>query len=240
MDNEQIKTTMLDLFKLIRKEIDAFVNGLTPEQKAERGSLQKWSAKDILAHLVFWSCHFNRMLEKGLAGETVPIAGDYYDILNDGVWLRHLDQPFDEAHAEEEAAYHKTVQLLESISADDLSDTKKFAFLKGRSLLDRVLGTDGWHVAAHISDYYLKNGQLDKARQLQEFYTEKLRTFPTWKGTAIYNLACFYSLNGMKEKALENLKIAFKEHPELIEWSAKDSDMDPLREDAEFQTLVGK
>ena len=44
----------------------------------------------------------------------------------------------------------------------------------------------------------------------------------------------------MKEKALENLKIAFKEHPELIEWSAKDSDMDPLREDAEFQTLVGK
>jgi len=240
MDNEQIKTTMLDLFKLIRKEIDAFVNGLTPEQKAERGSLQKWSAKDILAHLVFWSCHFNRMLEKGLAGETVPIAGDYYDILNDGVWLRHLDQPFDEAHAEEEAAYHKTVQLLESISADDLSDTKKFAFLKGRSLLDRVLGTDGWHVAAPSAIIISRMVSWIKPDNCRNSTTEKLRTFPTWKGTAIYNLACFYSLNGMKEKALENLKIAFKEHPELIEWSAKDSDMDPLREDAEFQTLVGK
>jgi tetratricopeptide (TPR) repeat protein len=240
MESVQLKTEMLNLFQFFRSEMDAFINSLTPQQKAERGSLQKWSAKDTLAHLVFWGDHFNHQVEKALAGETVPLVGDYYDQVNDGVLYEHLDQPFDEARAQEKAAFVKAMQLLESISADDLNDPKKFAFLDGPSLLERALGAKGWHVAHHISDYYLKSDQMEKAQNLEESLTEKLRAFPTWKGTAEYNLACFYALNGMKEKALGCLKIAFKERPSLIEWSEKDSDMDPLREDAEFKALVGK
>ena len=122
---------------------------------------------------------------------------------------------------------------------DDLVDTKKYAHMKGRSLLDRALGTECYHVAAHISDYYLKQGFYDKAAGLQEEYTEKLLAFPGWDANAYYNLACFYSLNGEVEKALGNLEQAFKVKPDLKDWAKKDPDIDPLRGEPEYQKLIG-
>jgi hypothetical protein len=111
--------------------------------------------------------------------------------------------------------------------AADLSDPQKFAYLEGRSLLERILGTYGYHTAAHLSDYYVKTGRFQKGRALQENLTERLCAFPVWKANAIYNLACFYSLNGLSKEAIEKLKIAFDEKPGLIEWSRQDSDIDP-------------
>jgi hypothetical protein len=81
---------------------------------------------------------------------------------------------------------------------------------------------------------------IDKAAQLQETYTAKLLSFPTWKANAWYNLACFYSLNGKKDEAIKNLELAFKEKPELKEWSKKDTDIDPLRDEWQYQKLISE
>lgn len=240
MENEQTKKEMLNLFKSMRTELAGIVDGLTEAQKQERGSLQKWGVKDLLVHLAFWGDHFNRQLEAAREGSHIPEAGDYYEILNDGVLLRNMDKPFEDARREEKAAFDKTIALLEAESPDALVDPKKYAYMNGRALLDRALGTECWHVAAHISDYYLKEGQYDKAAQLQEAYTAKFLAFPTWKANAWYNLACFYSLNGKKEKALSNLGLAFKERPDLKEWSKKDTDIDPLREEPDYQKLIAE
>jgi tetratricopeptide (TPR) repeat protein len=93
-------------------------------------------------------------------------------------------------------------------------------------------------VLDHLSSYYLKEGRYDKAEKLQEEYTAKLISFPTWKANAFYNLACFYSLNGKKEKALNNLELAFMERPDLKEWSKKDTDIDPIRNEVAYKDLV--
>jgi len=238
MDNARLKEAMLDLFSDMRRELDALIDGLNEEEKTARGSVAQWSVKDMLAHLAFWGSNFNEQLEKAQAGEPVPMAGDYYEILNDGVLLRNLDKPFEIARAEERSAFEKTVKLLEGIEADDLCSPKYLEFLKDRPLIDRALGTECWHVLSHISDFYIKSGDFQKAEALQLGTTEKLKDFPSWKANSIYNLACFYSLNGMKEKALENLEIAFKEKPELKEWAQTDADMKPICEEAEFKTLV--
>lgn len=239
MESEQLKSEMLDLFVLVRGELDNLVNNLTADQKSERGSIQKWSAKDMLFHLAFWENHFNKTMEKGLKGEQVPQSGDYLNQVNDGVLFEHLDDPFDKARDEEKAAYQKSLEITQGIPADDMNDSRKYTFLNGRPLIDRSLGTFAYHTAFHISDYYLKAGQVDKARRLQEDMTERLCRFPTWKANSIYNLACFYALNGLEKEAIEKLKVAFKDRPELIEWSKQDSDMDPLREMPEFKALVG-
>jgi tetratricopeptide (TPR) repeat protein len=238
MDNMRVKKEMLDLFSSLREELNRIVNGLTDGQKQMRGSLQGWGVKDMLTHLAFWGGHFNSQLEAARTGSHVPEAGDYYEILNDGILLRTMDKPFEDARREEEAAFEKSISLLEAVSPDDLMDPKKYAFMNGRTLLDRALGTECWHVVSHISDYYIKQGQYDKAALLQEDFTTRLLTFPTWKPNAYYNLACFYSLNGKKEKALENLELAFNEKPDLKEWSKKDSDIDPLREEKGYQSLI--
>lgn len=238
MDNAELKTMMLDLFHAVRVELDLLIDGLIEEEKNARGSMAEWSAKDMLAHLAFWGSHFNEQIRKAQLGEAVPMAGDYYEILNDGVLLRNLDTPFETARAEEQTAYEETMGILDGIDADDLNDPKFLEFLNSRSLVDRALGTECWHVLAHVSDYYVKKGDMQKAEELQVSYTEKLQDFPGWRANAAYNLACFYSLNGMKEKAYKNLEIAFQERPELKEWAQKDPDMKPICEESDFKALV--
>ena len=238
MDNAELKTKMLDLFGTVRVELDQLIGRLTDEEKNTRGSMSEWSVKDMLAHLAFWGSHFNEQIRKAQAGEAVPVAGDYYEILNDGVLLRNLDTPFETARADEQAAYEETMRILEEIDADDLNDPKYMEYLNNRPLVERALGTECWHVLAHVSDCYVKKGDLRKAEDMQVSYTEKLQDFPGWKANAAYNLACFYSLNGMKEKAYKHLEIAFQERPELKDWAQKDSDMKPICEEVEFKALV--
>jgi hypothetical protein len=93
MDNSELKARMLDLFVAVRVELNQLIDGLTDEEKNTKGSMAQWSAKDMLAHLAFWGSHFNEQVLKAKAGEAVPMTGDYYEILNDGVLLRNLDKP---------------------------------------------------------------------------------------------------------------------------------------------------
>jgi len=238
MENAQIKKEMLELFKSLRHELAGIIDNLNESQKQECGSLQRWGAKDMLVHLAFWGDHFNRQVEAVRAGKPVPEAGDYYEILNDGILLRNKDKSFEDARREEEAVFDRSITLLEAENPNDLVDPQKYTHMNGKTLLDRALGTECYHVAAHISDFYLKEGSYDKAARLQETYTSKLLDFPTWKANAYYNLACFYSLNGKKDKAISNLELAFKERPDLKDWSKKDMDINPLREEKGYKALI--
>ena len=237
MNNNQLKDALMEFLKLIRNEITAFEKGLTEKQTMEKGSLKKWSAKDTISHLVFWGNHFNSQAEKARNGEKVPQAGDYFDQVNDGVLIEHMEQSFSEALVELQMSFQKSIEILKSISADEMNGKEKFEYLNGRTLIDSALGTLGWHVVHHISDFYVKNGQTEKAIALQEKYTKKLRDFPTWEANAIYNLACFFTMIGEKEKAIKNLETAFIAKPDLIEWSKNDNDLDALRKDADFKAL---
>ncbi len=148
-----------------------------------------------------------------------------------------MEQPFSEALVELDKSFQKSTAILMSYSADELNDKDNFEYLDGRTLIDNALGTLGWHVAHHISDFYVKNGQIDKTIKLQEKYTKRLRDFPTWEANATYNLACFFAHVGEKEKAIINLKTSFIARPDLIEWSKNDTDLDILREDPVFTAL---
>ncbi|MDK2982405.1 MAG: hypothetical protein PWQ55_2752 [Chloroflexota bacterium] len=231
---------MFALLESVRAELDELVQSLTPEEKARHGSLQGWSAKDMLVHVAFWNRHFNRQLEKGFAGQPVPKSGDYLNQVNDGILYEHLEQPFEEALAEEQTTYADFRRIIADVPAEDMLGPQKYAFLDGHSLLDNALGTYGYHIAAHISDHYAQNGQLERARALQENITRSLSSFPGWEANAPYNLGCFYALNGFKQEAIAQLKEAFKLKPELVAWSQQDSDIDPLRDMAAYQQLVGK
>ena len=102
MENARIKKEMLDLFRSLRNELAEVLANLNEPQKQECGSLQRWGVKDMLTHLAFWGDHFNRQVEAARAGSPVPDAGDYYEIINDGVLLRNKGKTFEEARQEEE------------------------------------------------------------------------------------------------------------------------------------------
>jgi len=56
----------------------------------------------------------------------------------------------------------------------------------------------------------------------------------------LYNAACTYAVLGKKAEALETLKKAFAAGYSNGDWAAKDSDLDCLHDDREFQKLVGR
>jgi len=55
----------------------------------------------------------------------------------------------------------------------------------------------------------------------------------------LYNAACTYAMLGKKAEALETLKKTFAAGYHNWDWAAKDSDLDCLHDDPEFQKLVG-
>ncbi|MGA8072290.1 MAG: protein kinase [Candidatus Acidiferrales bacterium] len=55
----------------------------------------------------------------------------------------------------------------------------------------------------------------------------------------LYNAACTYGNLGRKQEALDTIKKAFAAGYGNPEWAAKDSDLDCLHDDPEFQKLVG-
>ena len=194
----------------------------------------------MLVHLAFWEKHYAAVFEKGLAGERVPLSGSYLDQLNDGVLYEHLGQPFEAAHADESAAYNQFLDFFElGISPQALADPTLQPYLKNFSLLNRILRTYALHPVHHLSDYYVKNSQTERAEELQESLSRAVAQLPMWRAEAFYKLATSYALMGWPRRALAELAKAVDEKPELRTQAWSDEDFESLRGKPEFELIAG-
>ena len=240
MSEIELKNKTAGVFALVRSEIEHFADGLSAEEKSRSGSLQHWSAQFTLVHLAFWENHFAAVFEKGLAGEAVPLSGSYLDQLNDGVLYEHKDQPFEQARADEAAAYKKFLDFFErGITPQALANPTPQPYLKNFTLLNRVLRSYAFHPVHHLCDYYVKNGQAERAEELQNKLSEALSQLPLWKAEVAYKAASFYALAGWHDQAIAELKRALAEKPELHIQAQADEDFEALRGSAEFEQVIG-
>ncbi|HAV78097.1 MAG TPA: hypothetical protein DCX53_12175 [Anaerolineae bacterium] len=100
---------------------------------------------------------------------------------------------------------------------------------------ERVIGVDPNHGLAHatLGGYYRKYGNeelakvhIEKARQLLDNDENE------------YNRACMESICGNADRSLELLEIALKNKQTYVNWARKDPDLDFIRSDPRFQTLL--
>jgi tetratricopeptide (TPR) repeat protein len=112
-----------------------------------------------------------------------------------------------------------------------------------RAAQRRVLALVEKHVAAQPSDaraLYLGAGAAcelgEKTRGL-EWARRALEIDPNDTST-LYNVACVYSLEGLVEEGLECLEKAVERGFGHKEWIEHDSDLDALRSDPRFQSLL--
>jgi tetratricopeptide (TPR) repeat protein len=92
----------------------------------------------------------------------------------------------------------------------------------------------GWEVWAPAGQLYEAGdyaGAADRGREL----IEQNPQYPT----PIYNVACCEALSGRKEDAIEHLRQAIALSEQFREYAKSDSDFDAIRDDPEFQKLVG-
>ena len=166
MDAISEKQKILELVENTYADLMDLIAVLSPQEKIAKGNLKQWSAKDMVTHLNFWERHFINQLDKQAKGEKIPSSGDYLDQVNDGVLYEHMDQTLEDALSEYQIIHTELHKIYDGFSAEDLSDPKKFTWLEGRPMSDRILGNSVWHPQSHIADFYIKHNQLEKAIQM--------------------------------------------------------------------------
>jgi len=88
----------------------------------------------------------------------------------------------------------------------------------------------------YLADGYRRRGDLVRARSLMDDLVA--RAPDVWQ--AHYNRACFESLAGNTDEALDALRRAAELNPEEVKrFMPTDSDLDPIRNDSRFAELVG-
>ncbi|MEZ6106793.1 MAG: tetratricopeptide repeat protein [Pirellulaceae bacterium] len=82
---------------------------------------------------------------------------------------------------------------------------------------------------------YKRLQRLDDAIDVLEQATR----IPDESGIIRYNLACYFALAGDVHATISNLAIAFETRPQLRELVATETDFDPIRDDPDFQAVIG-
>jgi hypothetical protein len=236
------KEKLLDLIERAYQEEQEFVQSLTDEQKSAVGTSEQWAAKDIIAHVITWQARLMDNHEAAKRGET-PTTYDDFDHENELIFQAHRDRSWDAIRRETSEIHHRLAAWLQGMTEDDLTNPARFSWLKGQALWKRVIGNSVIHPLLHLGEYNAKHGQREHATRVQETMAPLLIALddaPAWRGATVYNLACYYALASLKEKALTNLAEALRLDSNLIEWSRQDPDLASLRDDPAYQALYAQ
>jgi tetratricopeptide (TPR) repeat protein len=234
-----IKEKLLDLLRRSYEEEQAFVHNLSDSERSFEGTPERWSAKDLVAHLYSWKARTVQRLEATARGKAPPSFSDW-DAENATIYAAYHDKPWDDILRESTEVYNDLVAHVQAFSEDELVDPQRFPSLNGQPLWKIITGNGYSHPLAHIAEFYARRGQQGYATRLQETGTEALAALDdsdNWHGTAVYNLACYYAIVGQKDKAITHLGQALRLNPDLVEWSQKDPDFASIREEAGYRAL---
>jgi Flp pilus assembly protein TadD len=100
--------------------------------------------------------------------------------------------------------------------------------------LSRLLAIQLSYSALFKASALKEGGDLEGALAAARKAVEINPTLPE----ALYDLACYYALVGMKDEALEALGHALTLAPEFKQMAREDSDLETLREEDAFKTMV--
>lgn len=237
---ETIKGDLLALLEGGRAREQAFWGTLTDGERTATGSLAHWSAKDTFAHIIAWKEDLAKRLELAYEGKTPERITDF-DAANEAIYEANQQIAWGELAERENAVFDRLIRALQALPDETLEDRERFAWTGSRALWRSVVFTAYLHPFQHISAAMIARGDMESALELEEGAAKAANALdpsPDWRGFNLYNLACFYALQGMAEKALETVESALELNPGLKKWSRKDPDLDALRELPAFQALL--
>lgn len=226
-------STLLDLLQQAHLIHNAFLQDVDESERTTIGTLDRWSAKDHIAHITFWRQSIMLKLAAVLRKET-PSNTEDFEQLNIEVFEAQKERPWSAVLAEAEQAYKALTNLIHQLSEEELFSPHRFDWVPdGEPLYTIILENSFEHARAHYSQYYLERHNLPQATGINESLTRiiiQANVSDVLKGTSLYNLACFYATNGRLEEALALVQQAFMLNPYSKEYALTDSDLDALRD----------
>jgi hypothetical protein len=145
------KQELLGSIRMTRELLERKFSKLTPTQMVWPGSMDHWSVKDILAHLVDWEQRFIGWYQAGLRGEVpeTPAPGMTWrelPKLNQQGYERHKDDSLESVLDQFEESHQEILELIEGMSDQEIFEVKYYEWAGDSSLLP-------W-IAANTSSHY--------------------------------------------------------------------------------------
>jgi len=234
-----LKDKLLSLLKLAHQEEQTLYASLDENERSEIGTLEQWSAKDTLEHIIYWKEYMVRNIAATLRNEKPGKRGDENKI-NAEVFEANKNNSWDDTVAHLERAYESSIKCVRSIPDEMLVDPNTLPWQEDRQLWIIIDGNGYEHPIIHLADYYFRRGDSKYAVKLYEQaanLTKELSDDPDWLGGLKYNLACCYALSGQPKRAIDELGEALKLNTGLIEWSKEDPDFTSIRGYDEYKSL---
>ena len=233
------KMLLLDLLKQAHAMEMSFVDALSGQEHARSGTLEDWSAKDVISHIAAWKARLADNLlavSEGMA----PARSEDLDRENAILFEEHRDKTWDEVLRMATGAFQRVVAQVELLGEQELVSVEEFPWQGERPLWRLIVGSGCIHPLAHLAEFHRNQGNREQAgKVLGEMARSMvdLDDSSLWQGEVKYTLACHYSLLGVAAKAIQELRESLALNPGLIDWSKEDPDLDAIRGEPECQAI---
>jgi hypothetical protein len=202
--NPKLKGQLINLLEDAWDAENRMIGRLSAAEREASGAVDRWAAKDLLAHIGAWKAIQAERLKTLRAG-GFPRQFDSYDGINAELYHQHQKEAFLKVIEFSARATDQLVfQTLDS-SDEELGDPAHFPAMSGRPVWQAVLSNGYSHPLGHLAQYYADHGQKGLADTLIEQIVRDslpLDTSPAWGGVVGYNAACHYALVGRLERCL--------------------------------------
>jgi hypothetical protein len=150
------KAELLNLVQTERADLETGLGGLTEEQMVQSGVEGEWSIKDILAHLAFWERRMLYLIETAARGEHPQSLGDEgedgdarIDRVNQENFVANQDRSLSEVLADYQHTFQLVLELLGTLSDEDLSESGRISQMLGGSVTELIAGDTYEHYQEH-------------------------------------------------------------------------------------------
>ena len=234
------KTRLLNLLEQAHEmEID-FVGALSGQERARIGTLEDWSAKDIISHTTARKALMADNLLAVFEGRCTTGSEDL-DHENAVLFQEHRDKTWDEVLRLAADTFQRVVAQVESLGEHDLARSEKLFPWQGEQPVWRhIVGSGCIHPIGHMAEFHRNLGNPELAGEMIGRIARSMAGLddsPLWRGAARYQLACHYSLVGAREEAIRELRESLVLNPGLIDWSKEDPDLAAIRGEPEVQAI---
>ncbi len=233
---EQILELLEGAWRLER----SFLTEIPAEERERPGSFERWSRKDVVAHIGAYDQRMADRICRALRGDPPILYGDY-NAANRIIFETHRGKTWQEALDFAAEGRQALLAAVERLGPDGLERADLLPWIDDQPIWRRIHYIGVIHPYQHIGEHYRDNGQIPRYAGLIEEMARvsaSLDGSPCFQGGIHYDLARAHALRGENGRALEELGAALSLNPGLVERARQDNDLASLRSEPRFQALA--
>jgi len=146
------KSELIQKMTESRAEFEGLIAQFDDERMLRPVLPGNWTVKDVLAHMAWWARRAQLVISAVLAGQEPVYSLDEKDLdnVNRKIYEDNRLLSLADVRREEAESYRALFALVESLSADDLGNSSKFAWMNGAPL--SVLAE--WNTFGHYDEHF--------------------------------------------------------------------------------------